>query len=117
MISFTKPVHGWLGLIIDSDKFNCTSEISDVGPDSLREFRRAVLSLQSIKAKISVECNLEPTVLMLTFTNENPLLKVYISEDKLEVCSLQFPLDICLAHLQSELDRIEPLCTDENWTA
>lgn len=116
MISFTKPEHGWLGLIIDSDLFKHTYEISDVGPDSLREFRRAVNTLQSFKSKITVECNLEPSVLILTFTNEFPTLNMSISEDSVEICSLQFPLDKFLFQLSSELDRIEPLCINDNWT-
>lgn len=115
MISFTTPENGWLGLDIRSEGLQLHYQISDVGPDSLARFRQLARSLDKEPFSTTIECNLEPTLLLLAFNVGHERVSVIVSEDGEPLHAFEFPKDAFTSQLMGELDRIDPLCIDPHW--
>lgn len=117
MISFTEPKHGWLGLILKSGNVHLHYEISDVGPDSLSQFRQLVDELHhQSRLTATIECFLEPTILTLICEADQDVIILHVLWDGRQIHTLKAPRASFTAQLRSELERITPLCIDPHWT-
>lgn len=117
MISLSSPENGWLKLQLQLTGLTLDYEISDVGPDSLQQFRVLRDCLRTGGREHSVECFLEPQELILLFKVTGERIEVEVSIDG-EVVGVGEDLLVNFAPiLSSELNRVERLCDGDNWTS
>ena len=116
MIEFGAPIHGWLEICFSGRISKSCFEVSDVGPDTIGQFIDALASIKSTEDEIEIECFLEPSVLSIVLTPSTTMVHVALKLDGAKVGRFKFERSRLIESLETELEKLIPLCIDPNWT-
>lgn len=116
MIEFGAPTHGWLEICFSSRDSKSCFEVSDVGPDTIGQFVKALASIKSTEDEIEIECFLEHSILMVVLTPSATMVHIALKLDGAKVERFKFERSRLIENLETELEKLIPLCVHPNWT-
>ncbi len=117
MIILSNPEYGWiiLSMTNNSDQ-SIDIEFSDVGPITIMELKNALDLLKEGSNPDPVYFSLEPEEASLTFKIDEDNLVINYAEDDVFKQSLRLERKEFIDSLNSELNRVIPLCISPHWT-
>lgn len=116
MIKFNIPEHGWIDLQIGEGKDQVNYCFSDVGPDTVGKFVSAKDSIGSTNRISTIECNLEPSVLIIKITPSTEQVTINVELDNEHIKTFIFKRQEFYRVFSREIEKLTPLCCDPHWT-
>ncbi len=105
-VTFGTPAHGWLEVRIETDRGEIVTEVSDVGPNSIKDLVCALVSIASGSGSEFVEWNLEPEIWSWALTVSAGRLDILVSGVGGEVAKSRRMLPEALEALCGSLTRL-----------